>query len=149
MMQPGGEAVRGETLCAGEGAGEMLWLDEPLSFWGGTALDTGVIVDAHHPQHGTSLAGRVVAMSASRGSSSSSSVLAEQIRAGVAPAAILLASRDAIVSLGALAAAEVYGIHLPIMLLDASALAAMPHAGLMRVSAGDVSASARWNAPRV
>jgi predicted aconitase with swiveling domain len=122
------------TLCAGVAEGELLWLDEPLSFWGGTDLATGVITDVHHPQCGTSLAGRVVVMSASRGSSSSSSVLAEQIRSGVAPAAMLLGSRDAIVALGALAAAEIYDVRMPILLTDAAGL---PRGGRVRVIAGD------------
>lgn len=141
MTRPGVDGTGVLTLCAGDAAGELLWLDKPLSFWGGTALDTGVIVDAHHPQHGISLAGRVIVMSASRGSSSSSSVLAEQIRAGVAPAAILLSSRDAIIALGALAAAEVYGIRMPIVLLDPAALARLPKRGLVRVKAGGEVAS--------
>jgi predicted aconitase with swiveling domain len=141
MSQPGSNPkIAAETLCFGEATGEILWLDEPLSFWGGTSLSTGVITDVHHPQHGVSLAGRVVVMGASRGSSSSSSVLAEQIRAGVAPAAILLTSRDAIVTLGALAAAEVYGIQLPILLLDAVGLAGLPRSGQITVNAVDGSA---------
>src|SRR5665811_2249290 len=81
MSQAGGDRhVSAEMLCPGDGSGDILWLDEPLSFWGGTELDTGVITDVHHPQHGVSLVGRIVVMGASRGSSSSSSVLAEQIR---------------------------------------------------------------------
>lgn len=131
-------------LCPGEGAGEILWLDEPLSLWGGTDLETGVITDVHHPQHGITIAGRVVVMTASRGSSSSSSVLAEQIRAGVAPAALLLGSRDAILTLGALAAAEVYGLRMPIVLLGPDELAALPHAGQAAVSATDAAASVSW-----
>ena len=129
----------------GEGSGEILWLDEPLSFWGGTELDTGVINDVHHPQRGVSLAGRVVVMAASRGSSSSSSVLAEQIRAAVAPAAILLGSRDAIVTLGALAAAEIYGIRLPIVLLDEYGMAGLPRAGSVSVHSSEDRASVRWS----
>jgi predicted aconitase with swiveling domain len=109
----------GQTLCPGHATGVLLVLSEPLSFWGGTDRRTGRIIDAHHPEHRTSVAGRVLLMDASRGSSSSSSVLAEQIRAGVGPAAILLTARDAIVSLGALAAAELYGTHVPVVLLDA------------------------------
>lgn len=125
-------------LCPGEGAGDLLILDEPLSFWGGTDLASGVITDPHHPQHGISIAGRVVAMTASRGSSSSSSVLAEQIRAGVGPAAILLGSRDAIIALGALAATEVYGIRMPVVLLDD--LATLPRTGRAQVHAdGEVA----------
>jgi predicted aconitase with swiveling domain len=133
------------TLCAGNGSGDILWLDEPLSFWGGTDLASGVITDVHHPQRGVSLAGRVVVMSASRGSSSSSSVLAEQLRAGVGPVAILLSSRDLIVTLGALAAAEVYGILMPILLLDPAGLALLPRSGPVTVSATDAGASVNWS----
>jgi uncharacterized protein len=143
-MNPPGADLRAETLSAGSGTGEVLWLDEPLSFWGGTDLNTGVITDVHHPQHGVPLAHRVLVMTASRGSSSSSSVLAEQIRLGVAPAAIVLASRDAIVTLGALAAAEVYGIRLPILLVDPNDLAGLPRSGPVTVEATGPQASIFW-----
>ena len=49
----------------------MVALGEPLSFWGGFDQDTGRIIDRHHPQFDTTLTGRVVLMSRSRGSSSS------------------------------------------------------------------------------
>lgn len=143
-MPAAGAWLAGETLCPGSGAGEVLRLDEPLSLWGGTDLATGVITDVHHPQHGVSLAGRVLVMTASRGSSSSSSVLAEQIRAGVAPAAILLGSRDAILTLGAIAAAEVYDVWAPIVLIDPALLAAVPHSGTVHVEAAPGSARVRW-----
>ncbi|WP_104086891.1 DUF126 domain-containing protein [Arthrobacter sp. GMC3] len=124
MSDNGAECtISGTTLCAGEASGQLLVLAEPLSFWGGTDRKTGLIIDTHHPQHGASLAGRVLLMDASRGSSSSSSVLAEQIRAGVGPAAILLTARDVILALGALAAAELYGTHMPIVLLDSAGAA--------------------------
>jgi uncharacterized protein len=118
-------ALPAQPLCSGVGTGALLVLDEPLSFWGGTDLATGEITDVHHPQRGLSVAGRVVAMAASRGSSSSSSVLAEQLRAGVGPAAIILTSRDAILALGALAAFELYGISMPIVLVGPAELAAL------------------------
>lgn len=105
------------TLCAGTGSGALLALAEPLSFWGGTDRRTGEIIDTHHPQRGTLLSGRVLLMAASRGSSSSSSVLAEQLRAGVGPSAIVISARDAIVCLGVLAAAELYGCQTPVVLL--------------------------------
>lgn len=142
MTPPGDGRVYGVALCPGEAEGELLWLDEPLSFWGGTDLATGVITDVHHPQSGVSLAGRVVVMSASRGSSSSSSVLAEQIRSGVGPAAMLLATRDAIVALGALAAAEVYDMRMPIVLTDAVGI---PREGRVRVQAGEDSGVVSWD----
>lgn len=132
----GASTIIAETLCPGEGSGVLLRLDEPLSLWGGTDLHTGVITDVHHPQHGMAITGRVVVMAASRGSSSSSSVLAEQIRAGVGPAAMILTARDAILTLGAIAAAELYGVQMPIVLIDAEEAELLHGNGTVTVSAG-------------
>jgi hypothetical protein len=57
-------------------------------------------------------------MPGGRGSSSSSSVLAEAIRAGTAPAAIVLTDPDPIIALGALVARELYGVSIPIVVLE-------------------------------
>jgi predicted aconitase with swiveling domain len=61
------------------------------------------------------VAGRVLVMPAGRGSSSSSSVLAEAIRAGTAPVAIVLREPDPIVALGAIVARELYASTVPIV----------------------------------
>lgn len=84
----------GRALLAGAAAGSALVLDEPLSFWGGLDPGTGKIVDQRHPQVGTAISGRVLVMPSGRGSSSSSSVLAESLRAGTGPAAVLLREPD-------------------------------------------------------
>jgi hypothetical protein len=136
------ELISAVGLCAGVGSGRLLKLDEPLSLWGGTDLHTGIITDVHHPQHGTAIAGRVLLMSASRGSSSSSSVLAEQIRAGVGPAALVLCARDAILALGSLVAAELYGIRMPIVLIDEAVARLLPDNSLVTVSAAAGAATA-------
>jgi predicted aconitase with swiveling domain len=104
------------TLVPGAARGAALVLDEPLSFWGGVDPATGDVIDVRHPQRGANVAGRVLMMPSGRGSSSSSSVLAECIRAGTAPAAIVLAQRDAILVLGAIVARELYGRTTPIVL---------------------------------
>ena len=111
------------VLVPGVATGEVLVLDEPLSFWGGLDPETGVLIDAHHPQVGSSLAGRVLVMPSGRGSSSSSYVLAEAIRAGTAPVAVVLGTADAIVALGAIVAAELYGIAVPVVVSADPALA--------------------------
>jgi predicted aconitase with swiveling domain len=110
--------VEGRTLVAGQAAGIALVLDEPLSFWGGLDPGTGRLIDVHHPQHGALLTGRVLVMPTGRGSSSSSYVLAEAIRAGTAPAAIVLRESDPIVALGAIVARELYGARVPVVRLD-------------------------------
>lgn len=102
-----------------------LVLAEPLSLWGGMDPATGELIDAHHPQRGVSLAGRVVVMPSGRGSSSSASVLAEAVRAGTAPAAILLGEPDLILSIGSAVAEELYGLRVPVVVLPGDALAAI------------------------
>jgi uncharacterized protein len=119
MTQPSGKHWQGRTLVAGTATGAALILSEPLSFWGGMDVATGRIIDQHHPQVGALLSGRVLIMPAGRGSSSSSSVLAEAIYAGTAPAAIILTESDVIVAVGAMVAAELYGKQCPVVVVIA------------------------------
>ncbi|WP_375399474.1 aconitase X swivel domain-containing protein [uncultured Amnibacterium sp.] len=109
-------------LHPGDGTGRVHALTAPISFWGGTSLE-GTIVDERHPEAGLNLSGGILVMTASRGSSSSSSILAEQIRLGTATAGIILATRDPIIILGAIAAMELYSRSLPIALADHKQLA--------------------------
>jgi uncharacterized protein len=96
--------LRARALVAGEAAGPALVLEAPLSLWGGMDPRAGRLSDHHHPQLGAVITGQVLVMPSGRGSSSSSSVLAEAIRLGTAPLAILLAEPDEILVLGALVA---------------------------------------------
>jgi predicted aconitase with swiveling domain len=118
-MASGPELARGHALAPGRGAGEA-FVTEPVSFWGGVRAEDGTIIDVHHPARGRSIAGAVLVMPAGRGSSSASAVLAETLRLGVGPAAIVLGAPDVILAAGALAAAELYGIACPIVALDAA-----------------------------
>lgn len=107
------------TLAPGHAVGPALVLEAPLSLWGGIDPTTGRVVDVHHPQHGSIVTATVLVMPAGRGSSSSSTVLAEAIRLGTAPAAIVLREPDAIVALGAIVARELYGVQMPVVVGDA------------------------------
>jgi predicted aconitase with swiveling domain len=126
---------RSRTLVPGTAAGELVVLEEPLSLWGGLDPLTGELIDIHHPQVGRPLAGKVVVMPSGRGSSSSSYVLAEAVRTGVAPAAFLLGEADGIVALGALVAFELYGIEMPVVVLDEETYAALATGGHIEVDA--------------
>ncbi len=110
------------TLVAGTAEGHALVLEEPLSLWGGLDPETGSIIDTRHPQRGANVTGRVLVMPAGRGSSSSSSVLAEAIRAGTGPAAIVLGEPDAILALGAIVARELFGTSIPVVVTAESGL---------------------------
>lgn len=116
-MPNSGPELLGKALHPGQAHGQVLALTNPISFWGGVD-DSGRISDIHHPQCGASLTGKVVVMTSGRGSSSSTTVLADQIRTGVAPAAIVLADCDTILVIGALVAAELYAVHMPVVQLS-------------------------------
>ncbi len=113
------------VLVPGEAQGFVFRLDEPLSFWGGLDPHTGSIIDHRHPQFGETLTGRILVMSHGRGSSSSTGVLAEAIRLGTAPAAIILLEPDLIITLGALVANELYETSCPVIVADESTFAAL------------------------
>jgi predicted aconitase with swiveling domain len=112
-----------------------LVLDEPISFWGGVDENTGRVIDTHHPQSGASVVGMILVLRCGRGSSSSSSVLAECLRNGVGPAAIVLAEPDPILALGALVANELYRTEMPVVVLAADAYAACSAARELTVEA--------------
>jgi predicted aconitase with swiveling domain len=132
--------VKGRVLADGNARGVALVLQEPLSMWGGVDPATGAIIDVRHPQRGTLVNGRVLVMRSVRGSSSSSSVLAESVRAGCAPAAILLGEPDLILAVGAAVAEELYGSRLPVLQLDPNDLASIPDgASISIVDGGEVS----------
>lgn len=121
-------------LAPGEASGTATVLVEPLSLWGGLDPATGTIIDAHHPQVGTVVTGRVLVMSGGRGSSSSASVLAEAIRAGTAPAGIVLAEEDLILAIGAAVGEELYGVRMPIVILERDAFEAIQQGDHVAIS---------------
>jgi predicted aconitase with swiveling domain len=125
--------IRARVALAGEGEGPLLRLTEPLSFWGGVDPATGLITDARHPARGRSIAGTVLALAATRGSSSSSAVLLELIRGGRAPAAIVMGQIDAILALGVVVAREMGWPTPPVLELSPEMQAALPE-GQRRVN---------------
>lgn len=112
-----GRWLHGESI-----SGTVLRLDEPLSFWGGLDPATGTILDQAHPQAGSSMAGMIVAMPGSRGSSGTPGVLGEAIRAGVGPAALVITKADVNLLAGAMVAEALYDIVCPVLLVDAETL---------------------------
>ncbi|CAM3670848.1 hypothetical protein BOSP111201_19565 [Bordetella sputigena] len=138
-IAPGPRPYAGVTVVPGSAHGGLLVLREPLSFWGGYDAQAGRIIEPRHPQFGAALKGSCLLMARAKGSSSSSSVLAEAIRNGTGPAAIVMRERDLIVALGCIVASELYGIDVPIAVVDEAtwqALAALPAGTPLRLEAG-------------
>jgi predicted aconitase with swiveling domain len=111
--------MRGRVIIAGTAEGEALVSGEPLSFWGGYDYRTGEVIDRRHPLSGQVAAGRVLVLPFTRGSSTTTAVLLEAVRAGTAPAALLTTGVDAFFALASVAADELYGRPIPLIALEA------------------------------
>lgn len=110
--------IVGRPVVAGAAQGEALVTNESLSFWGGFDFHTGEIIDKHHPLAGVRAAGRILAVPFSKGSSSTTAVLLEAVRAGTAPAAIVTTGVDAFFSLASIVAEVMYGKSFPVIALE-------------------------------
>ena len=104
-----------KAYALGEAEGTALVLAQELSFWGGVEVETGKIIDHSHPDLGKNVAGSILVMPGGRGSSSSSSVLAEAIRLGTGPLGIVLARPDPILTVASLVAQSLYGVRCPVV----------------------------------
>jgi len=110
--------IAGRAIVDGTAAGDALVTHEALSFWGGYDFRTGDIIDRHHPLAGVRAAGRILAVPFSKGSSTTTAVLLEAVRAGTAPAAILTTGVDSFFALASIVADVMYGKSFPVVALE-------------------------------
>jgi predicted aconitase with swiveling domain len=108
----------GKVVMAGRASGLALVSNEPLSFWGGFDWKSGEITDQRHPLAGSNARGRVLGVPATRGSSTTTAVLLEAIRAGTAPAAIITTGIDFFFALASVVATELYARSIPLIALS-------------------------------
>ena len=113
-----GIELQGKPLIAGTASGPLLVSDEPLSFWGGYDYKTGTIIDQRHPLAGERAGGRILALPFTRGSSSTTAVLLEAVKAGTAPAAILSTEPDSFFALASIVSDEMYDKNIPLVQLS-------------------------------
>ena len=126
--------IQGKPLIEGRATGPVFRLTAPISLWGGVDPLTGTIVDPRHPDHGACVAGRVLAIPVTVGSSSSSAIMLEMLRNHVAPAALLLGTPDAIVTMGVVVARELGYETIPVVLVDGGQLETLENGSEVRVS---------------
>jgi predicted aconitase with swiveling domain len=119
-----GPRLTARVLIAGCAGGEVLASDTPLSLWGGLDVETGRIIDCHHPLEGQLIRDRVLVLPGGRGSSAASAMLLEALVAGTGPKALLLGGRDEVLTIGAVVAEALFGIAIPVVELDPETFAA-------------------------
>ena len=132
-------ALEGRSLVDGHASAPLLYADVGLSFWGGVDPFSGEVIDRHHPLSGECLAGRVLAIPSGRGSCTGSSVLMELISNGHAPAALVLAEADEILTLGVLVAQTLFQRSLPVLCIGKEAFGQLRGKAFARVDGTGLS----------
>lgn len=136
---PGSTALIGRNLVPGSAQGALLFADVGLSFWGGVDPCTGEVIDRHHPLSGEHLHDRVLAIPSGRGSCTGSSVLMELISNGHAPAALVLAEADEILTLGVLVAQTIFERSRPVLCIGREAFATLRGKAFARVEGASLT----------
>ena len=119
-------ALQAKVLIEGQARGPLLKLSTDISLWGGVDPRTGTIIDNRHPQYGQSIAGKILAMKRSIGSSSGSSILLELLQRDIGPLAIILIETDFIVTLGVVVAREMRFGDIPVVQIDPADFPRLP-----------------------
>lgn len=135
----GTRSLTGRSLVDGAAFAPLLYADVGLSFWGGVDPFSGEVIDRHHPLSGECLAGRVLAIPSGRGSCTGSSVLMELISNGHAPAALVLAEADEILTLGVLVARTLFQRSLPVLCIGREAFGQLRGKAFARVDGTHLS----------
>ena len=107
--------IRATAITGGRARGQVLFTDQPISFWGGLDMRTGDMVDPRHPLFGQPASGRVLAFPQGKGSCTAPLVLLELMRIQKAPAALVLTRTDPILATAPIVAGRLYGWTLPIV----------------------------------
>lgn len=126
--------MRGTPIIRGAAEGQALVGHEPLSFWGGYDYHTGEIIDRRHSLSGKIAAGRILAVPFTRGSSTTTAVLLEAVRAGTAPVAILTTGVDSFFALASIVADEMYAKPIPIVALAPEEFATLQSGDRLRIA---------------
>jgi predicted aconitase with swiveling domain len=111
-----------------------LVLDEAPSFWGGFDPEAGEIIEVRHPNCGARIADHVLVMETTKGSSGGASILAEAIRRGTGPAAVILRRPSLAVAIGTFTPEVLYGFETPYAVVDADVFDAIRTGDRVRVS---------------
>lgn len=124
---------RGRCHVQGTAEGSVLSSDVELSFFGGVDPATGEIVDRHHPLSGKILTGTILVIPGGRGSCSGSAVMLELLLNGRGPKAVVFERDDDILALGVVVAEELFGVSIPVVVLDRDDFKAVQQSGFVRI----------------
>ena len=92
------------SLVEGRATGEVLISEDPISFYGGVDVKTGVVTEKGHCLYGKSIAGKILVYPYGKGSTVGSYAIYGLKRYGVAPKAIVNIESEPIIIIGCIMA---------------------------------------------
>ena len=96
--------MKGRCISPGKVEGEAIVSKEPLSFYGGVNIKTGIVIEKGHPLEGKSVKGKILVFPCSKGSTVGSYVIYGLKKNNVAPAGIVNKETETIVATGVILA---------------------------------------------
>ncbi len=133
--------MHGECLVPGTATGEVLFAETGLSFMGGVDPENGTVIDTHHPLHGQSVAGKILAIPSGRGSCAGSLAIFELLMNGHAPRALVFHHKETILTLGVVIAKELFGQGIPVVNVSAADFSTIANARYATVDDGTIQIS--------
>ncbi|NOZ59851.1 MAG: DUF126 domain-containing protein [Euryarchaeota archaeon] len=123
--------IRVRRICGGYAEGEAVVTREPITFLGGVDPERGVVVEHGHELEGVSIAGRILVLPHTKGSTVGSYVIYRMKKLGTAPLAIVAVRADEMLAAGAV----ISGI--PLVDSPGGDVLRIPRGARMRVNADE------------
>ena len=96
--------MKGRTINPGKAKGNALVTDEPIGFYGGIDLNTGIVIEQGHPLEGQNVKDRILVFPCGKGSTVGSYIIYGLKKNNVAPAGIINSETETIVATGVILA---------------------------------------------
>ena len=125
--------MKTRVLFGAPAEGEVMVLDDWLSFGGGLDPESGQISDQSHPQVGCPITEKILVLPGVRGSAGSPSTLAESLRLRTGPAAVILGETETSSLAAAFVAEKLYHIQIPVLVLSKKDYGAMRSGRFVRI----------------
>lgn len=92
--------MKGRIISPGIAKGIAIVSKEPISFYGGIDIKTGLVIEKNHPLEGKSVKGKILVFPCGKGSTVGSYVIYGLKKNNVAPAGIVNEETETIVATG-------------------------------------------------
>lgn len=96
--------MKGRIISPGKAQGEAIVSTEPIGFYGGIDIKTGIVIEKGHPLEGKSVKGKILVFPCGKGSTVGSYVIYGIKKNNVAPAGIINKETETIVATGVILA---------------------------------------------